>query len=91
MTSLRVNLEDSVKIAADNLFENYGLNTATAVKMFIYTAVRTNNFPFTFSNNAIDNETRQSLSEAMNDSLNRTNLSGPFKTAKAAIADMLKD
>jgi len=38
-----------------------------------------------------DFEPRQSLAEAIRDTRNRTNLYGPFNTAKEAIDDMLRD
>ena len=38
-----------------------------------------------------DFEPRQSLAEAISDTLNRTNLYGPFDTVEEAINDMLKD
>ena len=84
--TLSVRLDDNIKEAADSFFENYGLNTANAVKMFIYTTLKTKHFPF-----SLDFEPRQSLQEAINDTRNRTNLHGPFGTAQEAIEDMLRD
>jgi len=89
MTSLSVNLEDTVKIAADDLFGSYGLNTVEAIKMFVYTAVKTNHFPITFDVEL--EEPRQSMAEAISDTLNDANLYGPYKTAREAINEALKD
>jgi DNA-damage-inducible protein J len=85
---LSIDLDNDVKSAADNLFGSYGINTADAVKMFIYTAVKTNHFPFSLE---LDSEQRQSLEEAMDDALNGTNLYGPFSSAKEAINAALRD
>jgi addiction module RelB/DinJ family antitoxin len=88
MTTLNISLDDNIRIAADNLFENYGINTVDAVKMFIYHTVKTKHFPFPLD---LDFEPRQSLAEAISDTLNDTNLYGPFKTTEDAINDMIKD
>ncbi|MCL1948076.1 MAG: type II toxin-antitoxin system RelB/DinJ family antitoxin [Chitinivibrionia bacterium] len=97
--TLNVDVDNDVKLAADNLFGKYGLNTVEAMKMFVYTAVQTEHFPFVFdsdisplSKTIYDKYAdEQSLEEAMNDALNDTNLYGPFDTAEEAIQDMLKD
>jgi addiction module RelB/DinJ family antitoxin len=85
---LSIDLDNDVKSAADNLFESYGINTVDAVRMFIYTTVKTKRFPFPLK---LDFEQRQSLEEAMNDALNDTNLYGPFSCAKEAIDAALRD
>lgn len=97
--TLNVDVDNDVKRAADDLFGKYGLNTVEAMKMFVYTAVRTEHFPFVFDTDIQTSSTaiydgykdEQSLREAMNDALNDTNLYGPFDTAEEAIQDMLKD
>ena len=101
-----IDIDSDVKFAADNLFGSYGLDIDTAVKMYLYTAVKTNtvfpfmpvpnymngNFPKTECVGIYDcDEDEQTLEEAMKDALNGTNLYGPFDTAEEATQDMLKD
>jgi len=43
--TLSIRLDDNMKNAADALFCSLGTNTASAVKMFIYTAVKNNRLP----------------------------------------------
>jgi DNA-damage-inducible protein J len=90
---LVVDIDNNLKSAADDLFGSYGMNTAEAMKMFVYMAVKTNRFPFTFVNdyNFETEEKEQTLEEAMNDAINDTNLYGPYETAKEAIKAMLED
>jgi addiction module RelB/DinJ family antitoxin len=90
--TVSVKLDNNIKSAADNLFRSYGMDTAEAMKMFVYMAVKSNRFPFTFEPYAInDSESRQSLEDAINDTLNDTNLYGPFDTAKEMIDALLED
>ncbi|MCL2844630.1 MAG: hypothetical protein FWE23_04165 [Chitinivibrionia bacterium] len=104
--TMTVDIDNDVKFAADNLFGSYGLDIDTAVKMYIYSAVKTNTlFPFmavpNYKNDGLSgtecvgiydcDEDEQTLEEAMRDALNGTNLYGPFDTAEEATSDMLKD
>jgi hypothetical protein len=104
--TMTVDIDSDVKSAADNLFGSYGLDIDAAVKMYIYSAVKTNTiFPFMtvpdYMNDCLSgtecigiydcDEDEQTLEEAMRDALNGTNLYGPFDTAEEATSDMLKD
>jgi len=90
--TISVKLDNDIKCAADNLFGGYGMNTAEAMRMFVYMAVKSNRFPFAFEPNAVyGSEPRQSMEDAINDTLNDTNLYGPFDTAKEMIGALLED
>jgi len=87
---LVIDIDNNVKCAADNLFADYGMNTAEAMKFFVYTAVKTNSVPFAFTNNYAY-EPRQSMADAINDTENNTNLYGPFDTAEEMFNALLED
>jgi DNA-damage-inducible protein J len=43
---LQVRLDDKLKAAADSLFSSMGLDTSTAVRMFLTAAIETRGLPF---------------------------------------------
>jgi len=50
MANIQIQVDDAVKAAADSFFSNHGLNTETAVKVFISTVLETKGFPFALEN-----------------------------------------
>lgn len=86
--SLVIDIDRNVELKADNLFGSYGMNTAEAMKFFVYTAVKTNSVPFAFNNEFVS---RQSMADAINDTENNTNLYGPFDTTEEMFDALLED
>ena len=83
--TLQIRVDDYTKIAADELFLKLGLDTSTAVRIFLNIAIETGGIPFEVK--LSDN----SLIEARNDILNKTNLSKRYKTAEDAVNAMLDE
>ncbi|MDR0220508.1 MAG: type II toxin-antitoxin system RelB/DinJ family antitoxin [Lachnospiraceae bacterium] len=54
MTTIQVRVDDAVKLAADSLFNSLGLDTSTAVEMFITTAINERSIPFEIKKEAIN-------------------------------------
>ena len=46
MANIQVRIDDTTKTAADKLFYSLGLDTSTAVRMFIVSALDNNGLPF---------------------------------------------
>ena len=46
MATIQVRLDDNIKAKADSLFESLGLDTSTAVRVFIFKAIEQNGIPF---------------------------------------------
>ena len=46
MANIQVRIDDSIKAAADSLFYSLGMDTSTAVRMFISSALDNNGLPF---------------------------------------------
>ena len=87
MATLQLRVDDSLKAKADALFSSLGLDTSTAVRIFLASSIENNGLPF-----AVRHKTDSlSLQTAVSDSRNRTNLHGPFKTAQEAVSSMLED
>lgn len=51
MATIQVRVDDNMKIAADTLFSDLGLDTSTAVRMFISAAVEEDGMPFAVKRN----------------------------------------
>ena len=83
--TIQLRVDDFLKSAADELFTSLGLDTSTAIRMFLTMAVETGGIPFEVKKPDL------SLIQAMDDVLNKRNLSKPYKSAKDAINAMLDD
>ncbi|MCL2722786.1 MAG: type II toxin-antitoxin system RelB/DinJ family antitoxin [Treponema sp.] len=87
MATIQIRVDDSTKTAADSLFSSLGLDTSTAVRMFLMASLEYDGLPF-----AIKHRTpKPDLLEAIEDTRLRRNLHGPFKTAQDAVNSMLED
>ena len=87
MATLQIRLDDALKRNADKLFLSLGLDTSTAVRIFLNAAIERNGIPFSVAHNYHDD----SLWTAIEDARLRRNLIGPFDTAEEAVASMLED
>jgi DNA-damage-inducible protein J len=82
--TIQLRVDDLLKTAADDLFKSLGLDTSTAIRMFLAMSVETGGIPFEIKKTT-------TLKQAMNDVLNKTNLSQPYTNAKDAINAMLEE
>ena len=87
MATIQIRIDDDLKTAADSLFSNLGLDTSTAVRMFLAAAIAKDGLPFTVKRRKPNTD----LLQAIEDTRNRRNLHGPYKTAEEAVAAMLED
>lgn len=87
MATLQIRVEDSLKSQADSLFSSLGLDTSTAVRIFLNAAVEYDGIPFSVGHRTIP----ASLAQAISDSRNHQNLHGPFDSGEAAVTAMLED
>ena len=87
MATIQIRVDDNMKSGADTLFSNLGLDTSTAVRMFLSAALAKDGMPFAVKRR----KPNADLSEAIQDTRNRRNLHGPYKTAEEAVAAMLED
>ena len=87
MATLQIRVDDNLKQNADLLFSSLGLDTSTAVRIFLNAAVESDGIPFAVSHSPV----KKDLAQAISDTRNRRNLYGPYKTAEEAVASMLED
>lgn len=87
MATLQVRIDDALKRDADRLFLSLGLDTPTAVRIFLKAAIECDGIPFSIVHRFPD----YSLNRAVEDVRERRNLFGPFDSAEEAVASMLED
>jgi len=87
MATLQVRVDDKPKDAADELFASPGLETPTAVRMFLSASIDSDGLPFQVRRRT----PKADLMEAIEDSRMRRNLYGPFDAAEDAATSMLED
>lgn len=87
MATLQIRINDDLKTQADALFASLGLDTSTAVRIFLTSALEHDGLPFEVRHRSIPADLQQALEE----SRKRVNLNGPFRTAKEAVDAMLED
>jgi len=60
--TIQVRVENRLKDSADSLFESLGLDTSTAVRMFLISAIETGGIPFAVVHNSNrDTEIREAI------------------------------
>jgi len=84
VATIQVRLDDDAKTAVDSLFSSLGLDTSTAVRMFLMASLECDGLPFAVKRRA----PKPDLLEAIEDTRLRRNLHGPFKTAEEAVASI---
>lgn len=87
MTISQIHIDDTLKKEADILFSSLGLDTSTAIRIFLNASVENAGIPFSVQHRTIPD----SLQEAVYDSRYRRNLNGPFDNAADVVASMLED
>ena len=87
MATIQVRIDDNIKAAADSLFSALGLDTATAVRMFIAAALENDGIPFEVRQHRYNAETL----EAMEDVRLGRNLHGPYATVEEAMRAMMEE
>lgn len=90
MATIQIRIDDNTKAAADSLFAALGLDTSTAVRIFISAAIEHDGIPFAVMR-VEKKKPNAELREAMEDVRLNRNLSGPFGSADIAVSSMLED
>ncbi len=87
MATFQMTLDDDLKANVDELFDDLGLDTETAVRMFFKACMARNGIPFAVKHYKMPED----LEEAIRDARMQKNLYGPFDTVEEAMASMLGD
>lgn len=90
-TKLQIRMDRSLKEAADEVFEEIGLDATTAVRLFFTKVAKTRSIPFRLrAEPEFSPEAEARILQAWEESKDPANLIGPFNNMKDLIAS-LKD
>lgn len=62
-TNLNIRTDKEVKIAAERLFEELGMNMTTAINLFLRQSIRVNGIPFELTLNVLNEKTAAAIEE----------------------------
>lgn len=85
MATLQIRIDDKLKNEVDSLFSSLGLDTSTAVRIFLNAALEYDGIPF-----PVNYRKRKSM-EAFEDARLGRNLHGPYRSAEEAVTAMLEE
>lgn len=88
MPTIHVRVDQTTKSEADALFGDLGLDTPTAVRMFLAASLENDGFPFQVKR-VPEREPNAETLEAMEDVRLGRNLHGPFPTVAEAMKAMM--
>lgn len=86
MATIQTRVDDATKERAEALYNSLGLDTTTAIRMFLLASIERGGIPF-----EVRHVGDYSLETAIRDARTRANLHGPYATGADAIASMLED
>jgi DNA-damage-inducible protein J len=84
MAVLQIRIPNELKKEADELFQSLGLDTTTAVRMFLRQSLAFGGIPFKVRKKA-------KIDRILEECEDPANLSGPYHSAEEAVAAMLKE
>ncbi len=84
---IQVRVDDALKREADSLFADLGLDTSTAIRIFLKHAVKRRGMPFDVAQPTPNAETVAAIEEA----LAGKGLIGPFSDVKGLMASLESD
>ena len=79
--TIQVRVDDQLKESADMLFSSLGLDTSTAIRIFLVASMRAGGIPFSITQNGIDDT-------AIQKSINYRKSGGQFLSAKQSLINM---
>ncbi|MDR0916296.1 MAG: type II toxin-antitoxin system RelB/DinJ family antitoxin [Oscillospiraceae bacterium] len=79
--TIQVRVEDDLKTSADILFASLGLDTSTAIRMFLVASMEAGGIPFAVAH-GIDRDT------AINEAIARRKSGTPFLSAEQSLANV---
>ena len=86
-TTANISIDSDVKMQAQELFAELGLDLSTAIGIFLRQAIRENAIPFAITRDIPNNETKQSIENVRNS----TDLSRGFSSVPELMEDLYAD
>ena len=87
-STIQVRVEDELKSKSDALFKDLGIDTTTAIRIFLTQAVATNGFPFEIKRQIESNPYAPMTEAEMLAKLEKSREQGMFRDADLVVSDM---
>ena len=81
--TIQVRVDDQLKESADVLFSSLGLDTSTAIRMFLVASMEAGGIPF-----SVRKETWEERDRRLQDAIAYRNAGGRYLTAEESLANM---
>lgn len=88
--AIQIRVDQKLKEAADLIFEDMGLDTPSAIRLFLKKVVVSKSIPFELKSTRTDNGFTEDFEEEVLKASKEKEQIGPFKSAKDAIAELHK-
>lgn len=88
--AIQIRVDQKLKKQADLIFEDLGLDTPTAIRLFLKKVVTSKSIPFELKSTRTDNGFTPEFEEEILRVSSDEKSIGPFKSAKEAIAELHK-
>lgn len=86
----QLRIEEKLKKDADSIFDELGLDTPTAIRLFLKKVVTSRSIPFELKSNITINGFTEEFEDEVLEAKADKEIIGPFKSAKEAIAALHK-
>ena len=86
--TIQIRVEDELKSKSDALFKDLGIDTTTAIRMFLTQAVATNGFPFEIKRQVESNPYAPMTEKEILAKLEKSREQETFRNADDVISDM---
>ncbi len=83
-TTANISIDSDVKIKAQELFSDFGMDLSTAINIFLRQAIRENAIPFAITREVPNEETKQAIENVRDGK----NLSRVFNTVSELMEDL---
>ena len=88
--AIQIRVDQKLKRDADLIFEDLGLDTTTAIRLFLKKVVMSKSIPFELKSTLTDNGFTPEFEDEVMKAANSKEEIGPFKSGKAAVAALHK-
>jgi DNA-damage-inducible protein J len=88
--AIQIRVDEKLKQDADLIFEDLGMDTPTAIRLFLKKVVVSKSIPFELKSTRTENGFTPEFEEEVIRAATEKDQIGPFKSAKEAIAELHK-
>lgn len=89
--AIQIRIDEKLKKQVDLILDDLGMDTPTAIRLFLKKVVITRSIPFDLKSNITENGFTPEFEEEILEASKEKNKIGPFKTIKEVLAELHKN